>query len=393
MERAIAEINDARARHRRLLRRPDDLRLQGGVRAGEALPRPDRRASRSSSSRGTTTRATSATSTSRSSSATATRCCARTASRSSPSTRPSPTSTTARSAAAATAGSRSSSREPADLRIFVLHHHLLPIPGHRPRAQHRLRRRRRDRVPAARRRAISSSPGTSTCRMRGGSRTCSSSTPARSRRCGCAATRGPVTTWSRSTGTHVAIWRRYPFHGQERIIQFDLATLEYEKYTGRIEREVTHAAVRAVALIDGEHYAPVVRDALAELPYEWVGAILVGGTREAARRRRLRRAARRRLRRRRGRRRPLGRAGARPGRALPLGVAARSPPGLPYVGADFRFDPPAFEPFDAAVDRRDRHRASASARPRSRRTSRVCSRATATSSSSRWAAAGRPSPR
>jgi hypothetical protein len=40
-------------------------------------------------------------------------------------------------------------------------------------------------------------------------------------------------------GTHVAIWRRYPFHGQERIIQFDLATLEYEKYTGRIEQEVT----------------------------------------------------------------------------------------------------------------------------------------------------------
>ena len=40
-------------------------------------------------------------------------------------------------------------------------------------------------------------------------------------------------------GSHVAVWRRYPFHGQERIIQFDLATLEYEKYTGRIEREVT----------------------------------------------------------------------------------------------------------------------------------------------------------
>src|SRR5476649_1618445 len=35
---------------------------------------------------------------------------------------------------------------------------------------------------------------------------------------------------------------------------------------------------RAVVLIDGEHYPPVVRDALAELPYEWVGAILVGGT-------------------------------------------------------------------------------------------------------------------
>jgi hypothetical protein len=40
-------------------------------------------------------------------------------------------------------------------------------------------------------------------------------------------------------GSHVAIWRRYPFHGQELIIQFDLRTGEYEKYTGRIEREVS----------------------------------------------------------------------------------------------------------------------------------------------------------
>jgi cyclic 2,3-diphosphoglycerate synthetase len=31
-------------------------------------------------------------------------------------------------------------------------------------------------------------------------------------------------------------------------------------------------------VIDGEHYAPVVRDALAELPYEFVAALLVGGT-------------------------------------------------------------------------------------------------------------------
>jgi cyclic 2,3-diphosphoglycerate synthase len=36
--------------------------------------------------------------------------------------------------------------------------------------------------------------------------------------------------------------------------------------------------VRALALIDGEHYAPVVRDALAEVPHEVVGALLVGGT-------------------------------------------------------------------------------------------------------------------
>jgi cyclic 2,3-diphosphoglycerate synthetase len=36
--------------------------------------------------------------------------------------------------------------------------------------------------------------------------------------------------------------------------------------------------LRAVAVIDGEHYAPVVRAALAELPYDFVAAVLVGGT-------------------------------------------------------------------------------------------------------------------
>jgi hypothetical protein len=41
------------------------------------------------------------------------------------------------------------------------------------------------------------------------------------------------------SGGHVDVWRRYPFHGQERIIQFSVSTLEYEKYTARIEGEVT----------------------------------------------------------------------------------------------------------------------------------------------------------
>jgi len=35
---------------------------------------------------------------------------------------------------------------------------------------------------------------------------------------------------------------------------------------------------RALAIIDGEHYPPVVRDALAEIPYDVVAAVLVGGT-------------------------------------------------------------------------------------------------------------------
>jgi cyclic 2,3-diphosphoglycerate synthase len=36
--------------------------------------------------------------------------------------------------------------------------------------------------------------------------------------------------------------------------------------------------MKALAVIDGEHYAPVVRDALAELPYEFAAAYIAGGT-------------------------------------------------------------------------------------------------------------------
>jgi cyclic 2,3-diphosphoglycerate synthetase len=102
---------------------------------------------------------------------------------------------------------------------------------------------------------------------------------------------------------------------------------------------------RAVALVDGEHYAPVVRDALAALPYEWVGAILVGGVEK------LRDDADYGV--------PLvdDFAGAELvvdlsdepvlGPAERFRWASRAlAAGLPYVGADFRFDPPEFEPFE-----------------------------------------------
>ena len=36
--------------------------------------------------------------------------------------------------------------------------------------------------------------------------------------------------------------------------------------------------MKAVAVIDGEHYPPVVRDALAQLPYDFAAAYLAGGT-------------------------------------------------------------------------------------------------------------------
>ena len=102
--------------------------------------------------------------------------------------------------------------------------------------------------------------------------------------------------------------------------------------------------MRAVALIDGEHYAPVVRDALRALPYEWVGAILVGGTEKL-----------------RGDNdygvplvdsfgdaelvvdlsdEPVLSPPERM-RWVSRALAAR----LPYVGADFRFDPPPLEAF------------------------------------------------
>ncbi|HZP74283.1 MAG TPA: hypothetical protein VFA97_13010 [Gaiellaceae bacterium] len=102
---------------------------------------------------------------------------------------------------------------------------------------------------------------------------------------------------------------------------------------------------RAVALIDGEHLAPVVREALRELPYTWVGAILVGG----------------------GEKRRDGESYGVPilddfGEAElvvdlsddpvldPLErmrwIARTLAAGLPYVGADFRFDPPVLEPFE-----------------------------------------------
>jgi cyclic 2,3-diphosphoglycerate synthetase len=107
---------------------------------------------------------------------------------------------------------------------------------------------------------------------------------------------------------------------------------------------------RALALIDGEHYAPTIRDALAELPYEFVGAVMVGGTEKL-------------------RDDPdygvpayddldLALRDLEPELVLDLsdepvlGPVARFrlasrvlAAGVPYAGADFRLEPPEFEPF------------------------------------------------
>jgi cyclic 2,3-diphosphoglycerate synthetase len=105
--------------------------------------------------------------------------------------------------------------------------------------------------------------------------------------------------------------------------------------------------MRALALIDGEHYAPVVRDALAALPYDVVAALLVGGTEKL-------------------------RGGEDYGvplvealdaveadlvldlsdepvlgpRERMLWASRALAFGLPYVGADFRFDPPSLQPVE-----------------------------------------------
>ncbi len=171
-------------------------------------------------------------------------------------------------------------------------------------------------------------------------------------------------------GSHVDVWRKYPFHGQERIIQFSLETRAFEKYTGRIEHEV-HAVSLLMSRRRWQRRKPAARRtvrpgtdkrrgrsilppaasafwgpappggeggqrlgarahrrrALRRRARRWLPTTRAARRRdgEAARRRGLRRSCRPRARggdrpvRARGRRRPLGRAGARPARALPAG--------------------------------------------------------------------------
>jgi Icc protein len=126
----------------------------------------------------------------------------------------------------------------ADFRIFVLHHHLLPVPGTGrernvvydagdvlevlQRAEVNLVLSGHKHVPYAWRLEdifIVNAGTVSSLRLRGKTR--------------------PCYNLIEIEGRHVDVWRKYPFHGQERIIQFSADTLEFEKYTGRIEDEVT----------------------------------------------------------------------------------------------------------------------------------------------------------
>jgi 3',5'-cyclic-AMP phosphodiesterase len=126
---------------------------------------------------------------------------------------------------------------PAELRVFVLHHHLLPVPGTGrernivndagdtleclQRAGVDLVLSGHKHVPYAWRLEnlfVVNAGTVSSSRLRGNGRPCYNVVEVE--------------------GTHVDVWRRYPFHGQERIIQFSTDTKTYEKYTARIEDEV-----------------------------------------------------------------------------------------------------------------------------------------------------------
>jgi 3',5'-cyclic AMP phosphodiesterase CpdA len=113
--------------------------------------------------------------------------------------------------------------EPADLRIFVLHHHLLPVPG--TGRERNVVHDAGDVIECLQRAGVDLvlfvvNTGTvSSLRLRGNTRPCYNVVEV--------------------TGSHVDVWRKYPFHGQEKIIQFSTDTLAFEKYTARIESEVT----------------------------------------------------------------------------------------------------------------------------------------------------------
>jgi len=125
----------------------------------------------------------------------------------------------------------------ADIRIFVLHHHLLPVPGTgRERnivydagdAIECLQRSKVDlvlcghkHVPYAWRLEgmfIVNTGTVSTLRLRGNTR--------------------PCYNVIEIDGAHVEVRRRYPYHGEELMIRFSTETLAYEKSTGEIKAEV-----------------------------------------------------------------------------------------------------------------------------------------------------------
>ena len=177
---------------------------------------------------------------------------------------------------------------PADFRVFVLHHHLLPIPG--TGRERNVVHDAGDTLEVLQQAGVNLVlSGTSTCPMRGGSRICSWSTRARCPRCGCAATPGPVTTWSRSPPTRCTL----PAVPVSRP-RADRALLSGHAHLREVlVRRRGGDRGRTLALVDGEHHPAVVRAALAKAgPGDRSGGRAAAGwRREAGRRPRLRLSA------------------------------------------------------------------------------------------------------
>src|SRR6476619_4454077 len=100
--------------------------------------------------------------------------------------------------------------DPADLRIFIVHHHLLPVPG--TGRERNIVNDAGDALECLQRAGVDLfvvNAGTvSSSRLRGNGRPCYNIVEI--------------------SGTHVDVWRKYPFHGQERIIQFNAEDKTYE---------------------------------------------------------------------------------------------------------------------------------------------------------------------
>jgi 3',5'-cyclic-AMP phosphodiesterase len=126
----------------------------------------------------------------------------------------------------------------ARLKVFVLHHHLLPVPGTGrernvvydagdaieclQRAGVRLVLSGHKHVPYVWRLEdlfVVNTGTVSSLRLRGKTRPCYNVIEIVDRR--------------------VGIWRQHPFHGRVKLAQFSLDTLEYAKFTDAIEDEVT----------------------------------------------------------------------------------------------------------------------------------------------------------
>ena len=126
----------------------------------------------------------------------------------------------------------------ASLRIFVLHHHLLPVPG--TGRERNIVHDAGDAIECLQRAGVNLvlcghkhvpyawkleslfvvNAGTvSSLRLRGNIR--------------------PCYNVIKLSGKRIEVDRHYPFHGIERIIEFDTDTLEFHKYTTSIEDEVT----------------------------------------------------------------------------------------------------------------------------------------------------------